>query len=131
MTAVKVSVDDKLTNIRYVVQEESGQCTPEGVADAAPMDAAGDIEVGDEAVTNSQYVCVFATSSELDEDDVPIVVYQAQPVGEDATSGSDDDAVTPKADEDGGNGIWIIVGIVVVAIVGVVVVLVFLGKRNQ
>ena len=130
MTTVKVSVDEKLTNVRYVVQEESGQCTPEDVAAATPMDVADDtIEVTVEDATNSRYVCVFATSSELDEDDAPIVVYQAQPVGEDAISDGDDE--TPPPADDGGNGIWIIVGIVAVAIVGVVVVLVFLGKRNQ
>ena len=131
MITVEVSVDDKLTNVRYVVQEESGQCNAEGVADATHMDVADDaIEVTDEDATNGRYVCVFATSSELDEDDAPIVVYQPQQVGEDATSG-DDEETPPADDEDGGNGIWIIVGIVAVAIVGVVVVLVFLGKRNQ
>ena len=131
MTTVEVSFDAKLTNVRYVVQEESGQCTPAGVAAATPMDVADDaIEVTEEDATNGRYVCVFATSSELGEDDAPIVVYQPQQVGEDATSG-DDEETPPADDEDGGNGIWIIVGIVAVAIVGVVVVLVFLGKRNQ
>ena len=133
---VKVSLDESVTaTAQYVVQEDGNSCDETGVDTATAQDVGADddgdlvIQVDEAAVEAGHYVCVFVAMTDADGNED--MDYQVQQVGEDATAGTDDGASGDGDDEGGSNSLWIIIAIVGILIVGVVVVLLFSGKRNS
>ena len=126
---VEVSVGDGVSNVRYVIQDESGQCNEDGVSDDDAADVEGtSVAVTDEDIENGSTVCVFATVTDEDGDET--VKYMPQSLSEDADDG--DEGSGDEETEEGGSGsLWLIIAVVAVLIVGIVVALVFSGKRNQ
>ena len=125
--SVEVTVGDGVSDVRYIVQDESGLCNEDNVSsdDATSLEGTS-ITVTEEDVEDG-YVCVFATMT--DEDGEDKLVFASQSLSGEADE--DDDGKTDDGDEGGSSSLPWIIAVVVVLIIGIVIALVFSGKRNQ